>query len=50
MHPLFDDKNVENPEKASSYIYKAFNGDFSFPIAESINKCISHKFSGYDCF
>jgi type I restriction enzyme M protein len=25
---LFDDKNPENPEKASSYIYKAFNNEY----------------------
>jgi type I restriction enzyme M protein len=33
---LFDENDVNNPEKASSYIYRAFNGDISAPIAESM--------------
>lgn len=38
---LFDTKVFDNPEKASTYIYKAFNGDFDSPIAESMQKNIS---------
>ena len=29
---LFDPHNTENPTKASTYIYKAFEGNYSFPI------------------
>src|SRR5690606_15467903 len=38
---LFDENNFENPEKASTYIYKAFQGDFNFEIHESLQKNIS---------
>ena len=38
---LFDEKIFENPEKASTYIYKAFNGDYNFPIHESLINNIS---------
>ena len=38
---LFDAEQFENPDKASTYIYKAFNGDFDTPIAEGIQKNIS---------
>lgn len=38
---LFDVDVFDNPEKASTYIYKAFNGDFDFPIHESLQKNIS---------
>jgi type I restriction enzyme M protein len=38
---LFDDKNLENPEKASTYIYRAFLGDYSSPIHESLKENIS---------
>jgi len=38
---LFDTDVFDNPEKASTYIYKAFNGDFDFPIHESLQKNIS---------
>src|SRR5690606_34049486 len=38
---LFDENNFENPEKASTYIYKAFHGDFDFEIHESQQKNIS---------
>ncbi|MFH1527473.1 MAG: restriction endonuclease subunit S [Bacteroidota bacterium] len=33
---LFDPNVFDNPEKASTYIYKAFNGDFDFPINDSL--------------
>ncbi|MDR2066174.1 MAG: restriction endonuclease subunit S, partial [Prevotellaceae bacterium] len=33
---LFDDERFDNPEKASTYIYKAFAGDYDFPIHESL--------------
>jgi type I restriction enzyme M protein len=33
---LFDDTNVDNPEKASAYIYRAFNGDVSSLIVEEL--------------
>ncbi|WP_172919306.1 N-6 DNA methylase [Capnocytophaga canis] len=38
---LFDENSFENPEKASTYIYKAFHGDFDFEIHESLQKHIS---------
>ncbi len=38
---LFDADVFDNPEKASTYIYKAFNGDFDFPIHESLEKNVS---------
>lgn len=38
---LFDADEFENPDKASTYIYKAFKGDFESQIAESMQKNIS---------
>jgi type I restriction enzyme M protein len=38
---LFDDKWIDNPEKASAYILKAFLGDYDFPIHESLKGNIS---------
>ncbi|OFX18669.1 MAG: restriction endonuclease subunit S [Bacteroidetes bacterium GWA2_31_9] len=38
---LFDAETFENPEKASTYIYKAFNGDFDFEINETLKQNIS---------
>lgn len=38
---LFDENSFENPEKASTYIYKAFQGDFDLEIHESLQKNIS---------
>ncbi len=38
---LFDLEIFDNPEKASTYVYKAFQGDYKFPIAESLQKNIS---------
>ena len=35
---LFDAKIFDNPEKASTYIYKAFAGDIDFPIDESMSE------------
>ncbi|MDR0638381.1 MAG: restriction endonuclease subunit S [Spirochaetaceae bacterium] len=33
---LFDDTRPDNPEKASTYIYKAFAGEYDFPIHDSL--------------
>jgi len=38
---LFDAEIFDNPEKASTYIYKAFQNDFDFPIAENMKKHVS---------
>jgi len=38
---LFDATVFNNPEKASTYIYKAFQGDTNFPIAETLKKNIT---------
>lgn len=38
---LFDPEVFDNPEKASTYIYKAFAGDFYFQIDESLKNNIS---------
>lgn len=38
---LFDAEQFENPDKASTYIYKAFNGDFVSPIADGMQKNIA---------
>ncbi|MBF4515089.1 restriction endonuclease subunit S [Flavobacterium sp. ANB] len=38
---LFDPEVFDNPEKASTYIYKAYQGDFDFAINESMQKNIS---------
>ncbi len=38
---LFDADVFENPEKASTYIYKAFQGDFDFPIDKTLQKNIT---------
>ncbi len=38
---LFDENEFENPKKASTYIYKAFQGDFDFIIDESLQQNIS---------
>ncbi len=38
---LYDAKLFDNPQKASTYIYKAFNGDFNAEIPESLQKNIS---------
>jgi type I restriction enzyme M protein len=38
---LFDNKRFDNPEKASTYIYKAFSGDYDSPVHESLKDNIS---------
>ena len=38
---LFDANNYDNPEKASSYVYRAFKGDYTSPIAEEMQFHIS---------
>lgn len=37
---LFDEDAFENPEKVSTYIYKAFHGDYDFEIHESLQNYI----------
>ncbi len=38
---LFDPDNFENPEKASAYIYRAFNGDFESEIHVDLQQNIT---------
>ena len=38
---LFDANSYDNPEKASTYVYKAFKGDHSLPIAGNMQQHIS---------
>jgi type I restriction enzyme M protein len=38
---LFDPNIFDNPTKASTYIYKAFKGDYDFVIDESMRKNVS---------
>ena len=38
---LFDAEIFDNPEKASTYIYKAFSGDYDFPIDEAMKNNVS---------
>ncbi|MGM9745612.1 MAG: N-6 DNA methylase [Paludibacteraceae bacterium] len=38
---LFDANCFDNPDKASSYVYRAFSGDYTSPIAESMQAHIS---------
>lgn len=38
---LFDANSFTNPEKASTYIYQAFNNDFKNPIDETLSKNVS---------
>lgn len=38
---LFDTNSYDNPEKASSYVYGAFKGDYTSPIAEGMQSHIS---------
>ena len=37
---LFDANDYDNPEKASTYVYRAFKGDYTSPIAESMQSHI----------
>lgn len=39
---LFDPDRYDNPNKASTYIYKAFKGDYSIPIADSMQSHITY--------
>ena len=38
---LFDEERFDNDEKASTYIYKAFSGDYDFPIHDDLKENIS---------
>lgn len=38
---LFDANSYDNPEKASTYVYKAFKGDYSLPITGNMQQHIS---------
>lgn len=38
---LFDANIYDNPEKASTYVYRAFKGDYSSPISEEMQTHIS---------
>lgn len=38
---LFDTNSYDNPEKASTYVYRAFKGDYTSPIAEGIQSHIN---------
>lgn len=38
---LFDADIFDNPTKASTYIYKAFSGDYDFPIDEALQNNVS---------
>ena len=38
---LFDVNCYDNPEKASTYVYRAFKGDYSSPVAENMQNHIS---------
>ena len=38
---LFDTNSYDNPEKASSYVYRAFKVDYTSPIAEGMQSHIS---------
>ena len=38
---LFDANCYDNPDKASTYVYRAFKGDYSSPIAEGMQSHIS---------
>lgn len=40
---LYDTETFENPEKASTYIYKAFNGEFDLELPESLQTNISYR-------
>ena len=40
---LYDADSFSNPEKASTYIYKAFNGEFDLEIAENLKSNITYQ-------
>lgn len=39
---LYDADSFTNPEKASTYIYKAFNGEFDLDIPENLQRNVSY--------
>ena len=39
---LYDADTFENPEKASTFIYKAFNGEFDLEIPENLQENVSY--------
>ena len=38
---LFDTNSYDNPEKASTYVYRAFKGDYTSPIAEGMQSHVN---------
>lgn len=40
---LFDVESFDNPEKASTYIYKAFQGEFDLEISENLQQNVSYQ-------
>lgn len=40
---LFDAEAFDNPEKASTYIYKAFQGEFDVDISENLQQNVSYQ-------
>ena len=40
---LYDARTFTNPEKASTYIYKAFNNEFDLALPESLQQNISYR-------
>ena len=40
---LYDENTFTNPEKASTYIYKAFNGEFDLEIPENLQQNVSYQ-------
>jgi len=40
---LYDAESWENPEKASTYIYKAFKGEFDLELSENIQQNVSYQ-------
>ncbi|WP_421978062.1 N-6 DNA methylase [Roseivirga seohaensis] len=40
---LYDADSFNNPEKASTYIYKAFNNEFDLDLPESLQKNVSYN-------
>ncbi len=40
---LYDANSFTNPEKASTYIYKAFNGEFDLDLPENLQQNVSYQ-------
>ena len=40
---LYDENTFTNPEKASTYIYKAFNGEFDLDLPENLQQNVSYQ-------